>query len=102
MNKVDKNYKDFWKPIFGFRGLLNFKQVKKELSDFYFLIKEVPKVYYEITDGLISKANTYSFEVMSIYNQILNERYVDKEELKYIIKNYSGKELKKQLKELTK
>ena len=61
MEEENKIYKSFWKPIFGFFGLFNFRQVKREFHDFHICIENVPKVYMEVTRGRISKPNTLAF-----------------------------------------
>lgn len=53
---VEQVYQDFWKDIIcDDDGNINVEQLKKELRDFYHIIQEVPKVYYEVTDGTLSK-----------------------------------------------
>jgi len=73
--KKEQTNKEFWKDIIYKNGKLDEKQVMKELADFYFLIKEVPKVYCEITGGLLSKLN-YPASVILVE---FNERFWDKE-----------------------
>ncbi len=89
---------EFWKDIVYKNGKLNEKQVMKELADFYFLIKEVPKIYCEITGGLLSKLN-YPAEVILAE---FNERFWDKEiiidDIKKMMKSAKTlKELKEEL-----
>ena len=53
---VEQVYQDFWKDIIcDDDGNIDVEQLKKELCDFYVMIQEVPKVYYEVTDGTLSK-----------------------------------------------
>ena len=52
---VDEIYNEFWKSIVEKDGKLNIEQVKKELADYYFVMKQVPKVYSHITGGKLSK-----------------------------------------------
>lgn len=53
---VEQVYQDFWKDIIcDDDGNIDVEQLKKELCDFYKMIQEVPKVYYEVTDGTLSK-----------------------------------------------
>lgn len=53
---VEGNWENFWKGIVcNEDGTINLEQVKKELSDFYFVMGEVPKVYCHITGGSLSK-----------------------------------------------
>lgn len=74
MTDYEKQYNDFWKDIVEKDGVVDMEQVKKELFDFRFMMKEVPKVYMEVTGGKISKTNTYAFEVINIFN----DEYLDK------------------------
>jgi hypothetical protein len=53
---VEQVYQEFWKDIIcDDDGNIDVEQLKKELCDFYVMIQEVPKVYYEVTDGTLSK-----------------------------------------------
>jgi len=69
--KEEKDYKEdydeFWKDIVEKDGVINMEQVKKELSDFHFMMQQVPEVYMEVTGGKISKCNTYAFEIINIF-----------------------------------
>ena len=74
-NEVEKVFQEFWAEIVcNEDGSINMEQVKKELSDFHFMIEEVPKVYSEVTDGMLSKPNYYAESVLSVFR----ERYADK------------------------
>lgn len=54
--KPDQVYEDFWKEIIcDADGNINIEQLKKELYDFYIMIENVPKVYCEVTGGILSK-----------------------------------------------
>ena len=55
-------------------GKLDEEAVLKEIYDYDFLLGEVPKVYCEITGGLLSKTN-YTAEVVL---REFNERFWDK------------------------
>ena len=55
-------------------GKLDEKAVLKEIYDYDFILGEVPKVYCEITGGLLSKPN-YASEVVL---REFNERFWDK------------------------
>ena len=63
-------YEEFWKSIVENEdGTLNLDQIKKELSDFYFIMEQASMVYEEVTNGRISKPNTYAFEVIRLFNE---------------------------------
>ena len=58
MSKYDPEqiYKDFWKNIICDQdGKVDVEQVKKELCDYYRMLQEVPRVYSEVTGGILSK-----------------------------------------------
>jgi hypothetical protein len=109
MNDVDQIYKDFWKDIVENEdGSINLEQLKKELYDFHFVIEEVPKVYMAVTNGAMSKPNYYANEVISIFNDYINEEFILKDDLRDILKalkdeNYDNlDELTEDLEELLK
>ena len=53
---VEQTYQDFWKDIICVgNGIIDIEQVKNELCDYYKMLQEVPKVYCEVTDGILSK-----------------------------------------------
>ncbi len=53
---ADEVWSEFWAPICTKAdGSLNLEQVKKELSDFHYVMQQVPKVYSHITGNLLSK-----------------------------------------------
>lgn len=60
-------YEKFWKEIVEKDGIVNMDQVKRELSDYSFLLDQVPKVYSYITNGMISNPNTYSNQAIEIF-----------------------------------
>lgn len=74
----EKEWEDFWKEIVcNPDGSINVEQVKKELSDFSFVIEQVPKVYCHITDSLLSKVMYTADTVIRVaddrYNKVLQE-----------------------------
>ena len=74
-NKVEQVFQEFWADIVcNEDGSINMEQVKKELSDYSFMLDEVPKVYSEVTGGLLSKPNYYAESVLSVFR----ERFEDK------------------------
>jgi hypothetical protein len=50
-------------------GSLNLDQIKKELSDFHFLMQEIPKVYIHITGGILSKIMYESGTVIGLADE---------------------------------
>lgn len=54
-------YENFWaKIVENEDGSLNPDRVKAELWDYHFMLMEVPKVYSELTGGMLSKTNYYA------------------------------------------
>ena len=75
LSEIEKEFKEFWIPIIfnGKNGRLNLDQLKKELYDFSCLMDNVSKVYYEITNGKISKVLTDPDAVISEYENCVND-----------------------------
>ena len=72
---ADEIYETFWKGIIlGEDGTVNMDQLKLELCDFYQMINEVPKVYCEVTGGILSKP-TWSADAVLGY---FEEKYKNK------------------------
>ena len=97
---VEKNYQEFWKNIIEPKGKFSLEQVKKELSDYHFLLEEVPKVYDKITGGRLSYPNYHAHTALSMHE----EKFLDKDctqcDIKDMINNSSDfleskKELRK-------
>lgn len=71
----DQEWEDHWKEICTHPdGSLNLDQIKKELSDFSFMIREVPKVYCEITGNRLSKPMYYANTVLRAHDDYLEEQ----------------------------
>lgn len=74
----DSVYEDFWKPILetripGNKGAsmaIDSVQLKKELFDYFFFMKDVALVYCHVTGGLISKPNTHADVVIGEADRI--------------------------------
>lgn len=72
---VEQVYEDFWQEIIcDSDGNIDVEQVKKELCDYYIMLQEVPKVYCEITDGMLSKPLYDAETVLSFFR----DRYANK------------------------
>lgn len=85
-------YNNFWKDIVEVKGKPIMSRIKKELYDYHFLLKQVPKVYSAISEGLLSKPNYYA----SVMIEQLEEKFYSKDavqdEIKDMIKNAKDKE----------
>ena len=70
MNSIEKDrdykadYEEFWKDLVEVDGKIDKDKVMRELSDYRFMLEQVPKVYDHVSGGRISKPNTYAFEVI--------------------------------------
>ena len=73
MSDVDKVYKEFWEELITTNGKLDIEKIKKELHDYHFILEQIPKVYSEVTDNKISKPNTYADEIISCFNDYVQE-----------------------------
>lgn len=74
-NRINEEFRSFWVPILYDQetGILNVEQLKMELHDYFMLMKHVPKVYMAITGGKISKANTDSGVVISVFEDYMTD-----------------------------
>lgn len=76
--QVFDQYELFWKEIVeNPDGTLNKEQVAKELYDFSVLIKNISKVYYHISDGIISKPMTDADAIIGLFEEQLKTSYND-------------------------
>lgn len=66
--EVEKEFQEFGKDIIcNEDGTLNPIAVKNELSDFSFMLDQVPKVYSEVTGGRLSYPNYEAETVLNIF-----------------------------------
>jgi hypothetical protein len=74
-SQVQKTWDDFWKEIVcSPDGTINIDQVKKELSDFSFLLEQIPAVYMHITGGKMSKVMYRAEDVIKLADNYFNEQ----------------------------
>ena len=66
--EVLATFDDFWADIVCPGGVWDLAQVMRELHDYRTCLSEVPKVYTEITDGLLSKPNTAADAVIAAHD----------------------------------
>lgn len=88
--EVDWN--EFWKGICeNENGDVDILQVKKELSDYRFILNQVPKIYKHITGGLLSKpmydAQTIITKADDYYQELYKNFY--KEDINNILNDDS-------------
>ena len=100
-----EEYEDFWKDIVENEdGTLNKDQVMRELSDYSMVIDNCEKAYSEMTNGIISKANTLFSEVETIFNEKyrsvdMYDAYGCIDDIEEILKIDNIEELKKQIRD---
>ena len=85
-------YDSFWKGIVEKDGVLDIEAVKNELSDYEFILSQVPKVYCEVSGGMISKPNTYAYEVLTQFHEHFEDKEITKDDVKDIIDRSETKE----------
>lgn len=62
-------YEEYWKDLVETDGQLDKDKVMRELSDYRFMLEQVPKVYCHVSGNRISKPNTYAFEVIQEHDR---------------------------------
>ena len=73
---AEEAWSDRWADIvLNEDGSINLEQVKKELSDYSFLLDQVPRVYAHVTNNKISKPNTHAYEVMVLADDEVTELF---------------------------
>lgn len=86
MRKANEQESDeFWDGVFDKDYPFNKENVYKELADYYFFLQQIPKIYYEITGGTLSKTNYFASSVILAYRDNC-ERCQEKQEQE--IKNF--------------
>ena len=76
--KQVKESNKFWKDIIYFKsgknkGKINEKQVLRELSDWYYVMDQIPKVYCHITGSRLSKVMYSADTVIRVANDYQKE-----------------------------
>ena len=66
---------EFWAPIVTNEdGSLNLDQVKRELADWKFAMRQVAKVYCHVTGDTLSKPMYYAEGVISVADEYMEQR----------------------------
>lgn len=71
-----KDYEEFWKELLEVDGKLDKDKVMRELHDYRFLMEQASLVYCHVSGGMISKTNTYAFEVNG-QNDRVTQEYIE-------------------------
>lgn len=71
---VERIWNEFWRPILytGENAVLDMGAIKREMYDYYVMMREVSEVYDTLTQGRISKPSTTARAVIDTVNE-LNE-----------------------------
>ena len=88
-----KDWEDFWKEIVTDEdGNVDLDQIQKELSDYSYMLEEVPKVYCAITNNTLSKPFYKAETVITMAQDIQTEEYKDwfKDEVEEIVINITA------------
>lgn len=100
---VEHSWHTFWRDIIlDEDGEIDVDQLKRELSDFHYMIDNTTRVFSEVSGHRISKPNTHADAVIGEYNNQLQEHYQfakddileliegvdDPEEIRRLIKGY--------------
>jgi hypothetical protein len=101
MREAIRDETNFWKPIiFRNNGVIDEQQVMKELSDFSFMLREVPIVYCEITGGQLSKPLYWAYQVLEQFHEHNLDKRITRDDVQQMIESASDfGELKKELAE---
>ena len=71
---VEKEW-EYWKTIVcNEDGTINIDKLKLELCDYSLMLKEAPKVYIEVTGGMLSKPHYYADSIIKVFR----EKYAQK------------------------
>lgn len=99
-----KESNEFWESVFSEDYPFNKENAYKELSDFYFILEQVPKVYCAVTGDRLSKPMYPAKIVIEAYEEDLNKICNDrlKEEMQYILEDIEECENKDEIMELIK
>ena len=96
--KVQENYDKNWKHIVEKDGVLDKEQIKKELSDYSFVLANTTAIMDGVTDGRISKPFTHSFEVLKVVEENKLSKNMVKDDVKGMLEYHDTLEgLKKEI-----
>ncbi len=76
-------YDSFWKELIENKdGTLNKDSVARELSDYKFLMDQIPLVYDHVTGGLLSKTNYHAHVIISASDEYFS-RLIEQEKVEW-------------------
>lgn len=91
----EKDYDTYWKGIIENEdGSVNLDQVKRELYDYSSLMTNATRVYMVVTGGMVSKTNTMSSSIISVYNEKVDEMVEEynRQEMEYFLEDPKNKQ----------
>lgn len=94
MTNYEETFEQFWKSILvDYNGDLNIDAVKRELHDYHHVLEEVPKIYVEITGGMLSKPGYTAEQVLPVVREVAhrNHLYVHADELEDLLEDLSSR-----------
>ncbi len=95
-NKRESN--KFWRDLVYTKGKLDEKKVMNELSDFYYIMGQVPEVYCAITGNTLSKLMYPASTVIDEFEDHNLDKEITKEDVADMLNKCDNlKELKKEL-----
>lgn len=96
-NKTIQEIKETWEWLYK-NGKLDEEEVLKEISDYDFILEEVPKVYCEITGGSLIKLMYPAEVVLGEFNKRFWDKEIVIDDIKAMIKSAETlEELKEEL-----
>lgn len=75
MEDYEETYEEIWKEIIEPNGSVSMDQVKRELFDYWVLMRRVAEVYVNVTGGLLSKTNYHPSVVISAADEHYRKVY---------------------------
>lgn len=82
----DKESDEFWDSIFNEEYPFNKENAYKELTDYYFVLNQLPSIYMEITGGTLSKTTYFASSVIEAYNDSVESKLDRIDDLEYALK----------------
>ena len=67
--EVEECWNNFWEDIIVKDGNLDLDQIKKELYDYHLLLENTRKLYFELTNGAISKPLTEPSVIINLVEE---------------------------------
>jgi hypothetical protein len=75
-NDIDERFAAFWQDLIFPNGELDLEELKGDLCDYSDLIRNVSKVYSEVTQGRVSKVNTRPEIMITLFHDYV-QRSID-------------------------